>query len=83
MITVKNLNFGPVNVVVQIKLKILKTLWRLKKSCVFFAASFSHVESSFFGTLLIKNRYRIEIVSVNMYLFVDRKRKYCDASVFI
>jgi hypothetical protein len=38
MISVNNLNFGPVSVVVQIKLKIHKTLWKLKKSCVFFAA---------------------------------------------
>ena len=38
VISVNNLNFGPVSVVVQIKLKIHKTLWKLKKSCVFFAA---------------------------------------------
>ena len=38
VISVNNLNFGSVSVVVQIKLKIHKTLWKLKKSCVFFAA---------------------------------------------
>ena len=32
---------------------------------------------------LIKYRYRIEIVSRNTYRLMDRKRKYCDASVLI
>ena len=32
---------------------------------------------------LIKNWYRIGIVSGNTYRFMDRKRKYCDASLLI
>ena len=82
MISVNNLNFGPVSVVVQITLKIHKTV-ETQKELRLLCCLVLICGELIFWRALIKNWYRIEIVSGNTYLFVDGKRKYCDASVLI
>ena len=82
VISVNNLNFGPVSVVVQIKLKIHNTV-ETQKELRLLCCSFSHVESFFFWRALIKIGIGSKSFYGNTYLFVDGKRKYCDASVLI
>ena len=65
MISVNNLNFGPVSVVVQIKLKIHKTVETQKELRLLCCLVLTCGELIFWRAL-IKNRYRFEIVSGNM-----------------